>query len=740
MMGLKKYQQKAIQDGRRKGLLPPTFDTLTSDDGEKIMIVLKAITGSGKTVIASDYIERVLTADKEDRGDSPICVIWLSKGNGMLHMQSSEKIKSYIKSASIHVFGIENSSDFTATRFYDNDVYVINWEKLYSDNNLVSETEDANIPAALRNTSPDMKFILIVDEFHAGYEQETYNRIVELFNPVILLGMSATPTKDQLAKADDKVIIHVKDIQDEAMVKIGIKFNAQADIPTISKYDTQEEYFLRLALKRRDLLEEQYEAEGADVTPLLLIQFDDEGKGKDVESLIASITDILDKIYSNNANDDYAIWMDVKKGSSIKRSDDSIIKNLDVNRVKVLLFKQAIATGWDCPRAQVILRYRKINDGNGTFDLQTLGRIFRMPEPDKGAYYNNPSLNYGYVYSIDNAYKLEQGFSDSLNDTGDDGSFDNTSDYILISEFMAAVKEFENLVTGENNTVVTEKTSDDDLCDEVDRLVPTISWIKHLPKVTENLSFQESSADIADVMTMVNGEEFYIQRTSRIREREVEKLFASAIPLSYSNDVRDQIMTDIKKELKNGYTPDQRNIVTLENNEGINELMKKLDDFNKKHEHRYQGNNIDFTFPDFISVLDSRKEDSTKSLYGVSSKGYSNPERIFISKLDVNPNVLFWYKNADSGRVAFCVAYDVHSQKEPTYPDFIVAFTDGTFGIYEIKDEADTKSEIPFKKDGIERRIRELNKKHGNKFHGTLLRVNIKNEVVIDMDTYPEFS
>ena len=740
-MGLKNYQKKAIQDGRRKGLLPPTFDILTSDNNEKILIVLKAITGSGKTVIASEYIEQVLTADKEDRGNNPICIIWLSKGNGMLHMQSSEKIKSYIKSAAIHVNGIENSSDFTANRFYDNDVYVINWEKLYTDNNLVIETENPNIPAALKNTPSDMKFILIVDEFHAGYEQDTYNRMVELFQPTIILGMSATPTKDQLAKADEKVIIHVKDIQNEAMVKMGIKFNAQTDLPSIDKYETQEEYFLKLALARRDLIEQPYKDEGIDIIPLLLIQFDDEGKGKDVNTSIISIISVLDAIYDNNKNDDYAIWMDVKKNSPIKRSSDNIIKNLDVNKVKVLLFKQAIATGWDCPRAQVILRYRKINDGNGTFDLQTLGRIFRMPEPNRGMYYNNPSLNYGYVYSIDNTYKLEQGFSESLNDTNDGESFENTVDYIKNKKYSKAVNEFEALTAGENNTIVTNQVSDDDLCDEVDRIVPKIAWLRKISNNNnDGLAFKESSAEIADEMTMKEGEEFIVQRTSKIREREVKRLFNTSIPSSYSTTVRDQIETDIKKELKNGYTPDQRNIVTLENEDGIGELMKALDEFRKKHEHRYKGDNIDFLFPEYISIIEAQAKKSSKSLYGISSDRYSNPEKIFINKLEANPNVLFWYKNSDSGRNAFCVAYDVNMQQEPTYPDFIVAFNDGTYGIYEIKDEADTKKEIPLKKDAIEKRIRELNKKHKGKFHGTLLKVNIKNKVVIDMDSFPEFT
>ncbi len=457
-MGLKNYQKKALQKGRRGGLLPPSFDALTSGEDEHILILLKAITGSGKTVIASEYIERILTADPADRGAAPVCVIWLSKGNGMLHLQSSDKIKGYIKSASVHVTGLEKSSDFSAPRFYDNDVYVINWEKLYSDNNLVTETEDENLLSALKNTPSDMRFIMIVDEFHAGYEQETYNRIAELIKPVIILGMTATPKVEQLAKADEKIVIPVKEIQDEAMVKLGIKFNAQTDIPPIKGYETQEEYFLKLALKRRDMLEEAYRKEGVDIVPLLLIQFDDERGGKEVFAAISSIITILDDVYSHNANGDYAVWMDIKKNASIKRSDDDIIKNLDTNKVKVLLFKQAIATGWDCPRAQVILRYRKINDsGDGAFDLQTLGRIFRMPQPLRGSYYDNPSLNYGYVYSVDNTYKLEKTFGDSLAEGGDEDSFVNTIDYFRKEEFKAAAKELEELLQNENNTVESRR-------------------------------------------------------------------------------------------------------------------------------------------------------------------------------------------------------------------------------------------------------------------------------------------
>lgn len=61
---------------------------------------------------------------------------------------------------------------------------------------------------------------------------------------------------------------------------------------------------------------------------------------------------------------------------------------------QVLLFKEAIALGWDCPRAAVLLIFRKLQ--SDTFTIQTVGRILRMPEQK---HYSNDILNFGYVYT-----------------------------------------------------------------------------------------------------------------------------------------------------------------------------------------------------------------------------------------------------------------------------------------------------------------------------------------------------
>lgn len=64
------------------------------------------------------------------------------------------------------------------------------------------------------------------------------------------------------------------------------------------------------------------------------------------------------------------------------------------NLTEVLLFKEAIALGWDCPRAAVLLIFRKLQSDQ--FTIQTVGRIMRMPEQK---HYPKEMLNVGYVFT-----------------------------------------------------------------------------------------------------------------------------------------------------------------------------------------------------------------------------------------------------------------------------------------------------------------------------------------------------
>ena len=72
--------------------------------------------------------------------------------------------------------------------------------------------------------------------------------------------------------------------------------------------------------------------------------------------------------------------------------------NIEKNEceVDVMIFKQAIAIGWDCPRASILVLFRQWREENITFSIQTLGRIMRMPEQK---HYTDQDLNVGYVFT-----------------------------------------------------------------------------------------------------------------------------------------------------------------------------------------------------------------------------------------------------------------------------------------------------------------------------------------------------
>ncbi len=72
------------------------------------------------------------------------------------------------------------------------------------------------------------------------------------------------------------------------------------------------------------------------------------------------------------------------------------------SNVNYLLMKQAVSTGWDAPRAKILVKLRLNTSHN--FTIQTIGRIRRMPQRH---YYQNEILNNSYVYSNDSNYVNE---------------------------------------------------------------------------------------------------------------------------------------------------------------------------------------------------------------------------------------------------------------------------------------------------------------------------------------------
>jgi type III restriction enzyme len=122
---------------------------------------------------------------------------------------------------------------------------------------------------------------------------------------------------------------------------------------------------------------------------LVLVQLPDSKAGDAKQETVVNY--LLEKGISTE-NGLLAIWL------SNEKINLEGIRDMD-SPIQFLLFKQAVATGWDCPRAQVLVMFRDIR--SEPFKIQTVGRILRMPEQK---HYLKEDLNRGYVYT--NIYPL----------------------------------------------------------------------------------------------------------------------------------------------------------------------------------------------------------------------------------------------------------------------------------------------------------------------------------------------
>ena len=116
--------------------------------------------------------------------------------------------------------------------------------------------------------------------------------------------------------------------------------------------------------------------------------------------------DLRERI-ENFLNDEHDISVSNGKLGIYLSKDKKRLQNIkdNNNEVEVLIFKQAIALGWDCPRAHVITFFREWKES--TFSKQTIGRILRMPEPEKG-HYDDDLLDNAFIFANQNLIKVEE--------------------------------------------------------------------------------------------------------------------------------------------------------------------------------------------------------------------------------------------------------------------------------------------------------------------------------------------
>ncbi|PIW68820.1 MAG: type III restriction endonuclease subunit R, partial [Candidatus Omnitrophica bacterium CG12_big_fil_rev_8_21_14_0_65_42_8] len=379
-MYLKIYQENTIEELLEKA------KKLLSYSGEK-KLVFKSPTASGKTIMMAQFLKQ-LVDDREIR--QPLSFIWTAPRQ--LHIQSRKKLESYFEeSRALKCLFFEDLDD---RKIGEKEVLFFNWESINrADNIYIRDNEqDFNLTTVLERTKEEgRKIILVIDEAHHHATSDISQGLIQMIGPSLTIEVSATP----VLEGDEKVNVYLEDVKQEGMIKKAVVLNEKfVNLLKKGKIDSDlsggsEELVIDVALKKQEELLKVFQKEKTNIHPLVLIQLPDK-IGQLEDTMKDRVIRILkDKYKISTENGKLAIWL---SGEHVNKED--VEKN--DSEVEVLIFKQAIALGWDCPRAQILVLFREWH--SPIFSIQTVGRIMRMPEPEKG-HYGNDILNYGYVYT-----------------------------------------------------------------------------------------------------------------------------------------------------------------------------------------------------------------------------------------------------------------------------------------------------------------------------------------------------
>lgn len=175
--------------------------------------------------------------------------------------------------------------------------------------------------------------------------------VLERINPAVELRISATP---KTLHPDEKVKVYRQDVIAAEMIKKEVVLNPDIELD-FSEERTLNENLIKAALAKRNQLAELYQELGVNINPLLLIQLPNDVKESmtsEDQAIAEQVKTYLEAICGITAeNGLLAVWLANEKENlaGLERPD---------NMTQVLLFKEAIALGWDCPRAAVLLIFK----------------------------------------------------------------------------------------------------------------------------------------------------------------------------------------------------------------------------------------------------------------------------------------------------------------------------------------------------------------------------------------------
>lgn len=718
MMELKDFQKTAIDQ------LSLTFLDLWKTGEYRIPLVFKAPTGAGKTIVMAEFLKCL---DDNYQFHEDKAYVWVSFGGDESYSQSKSKLYHYFNEGTD--MNLKDVNNLSEGKLYKNNIFFINWSKIKGTDKESKKLRksggvgyggEAVFDDFIQQTRKERDIVLIIDEAHTETETRLANEVVDLIDPRIILKITATPKdlpsiSDVSQKKAGFVEALEKDVIASGLIKEKIIIQTDEDIKKLeNKQLSEDEIMLDLAFNKRLELKKYYKDLGLDINPLVLIQLPSDFKEKEeVQTNLKNL--VLSYLKQKGIKDnEIAIWLSKeKKNLALIEKNDS--------KVNFMIFKVAPATGWDCPRAEVLVMFREIT--SPTFHTQIIGRIKRMPEAH---HYEKEELNKAFIYTnynkshIKNIKEAENGnkppiyyakLKKGVKRITLKTTYHQRVDFNTLTpedKWQRFFKEFLDAEFGTIYETSKQKENYKKIKSDIDLEKKNISnqiivnaeiesfdnFVNEIKEKGKNFNYHFSQLDVERLYNLLCFEELKKQGDEEAKYNPSR----SWGPLKKALNVWFNTRLGLDRSI---YYPVIVNELLKESSKLKIAISKVLKAFREKYEieirEKEEKDIFDLELPekevsftdDYEKIEEIKSENNlfehkqkmvkiTKNVYDefYLKKEYSGRknEISFIRFLESQKNIIWWHKQDNSGRNVFAVEYfDTQEKKNRLfYPDFIV--------------------------------------------------------------------
>ena len=256
------------------------------------------------------------------------------------------------------------------------------------------EGDDQTVPCSLANVLRLRRPFVIVDEAHNSRTELSFDTLAR-FRPSGIMELTATP---DTVRTPSNVLhsVSAAELKGEEMIKL----------PIVLETEPNWQQCLADAIARRGELHALAEAEGrrgaAYLRPIILIQAEKRRQGVDTLDVDRVRKELLD----NHRVPAEEIVVATGEERGLEKIEADFARGIadDACAVRYVITQQALAEGWDCPFAYILVSMAELH--SATAVEQLLGRILRQPE---ARHREAAALNQSYAFVVSRDFAATAG-------------------------------------------------------------------------------------------------------------------------------------------------------------------------------------------------------------------------------------------------------------------------------------------------------------------------------------------